>query len=92
MIVSFRHKGLRKFYETSSLAGIQPMHARRLQMQLAALDTAVNMDDLDLPGFRLHPLIGKEAGRWSIWVNGNWRVTFEFRDGNAFVLDYEDYH
>jgi len=47
---------------------------------------------MDIAGFRLHPLKGKEKGRWSIWVNGNWRITFEFRDGNAYVLDYEDYH
>jgi len=47
---------------------------------------------MDLPGFRLHQLKGGRAGRWSIRVNGNWRMTFEFRDGNAYVLDYEDYH
>jgi proteic killer suppression protein len=61
-------------------------------MQLAALDTARRIDDMDIPGFRLHRLQGQEAGRWSIWVNGNWRLTFEFRDGDAFILDYEDYH
>lgn len=61
-------------------------------MQLAALDTARSIDDMDVPGFRLHSLVGREAGRWSIWVNGNWRVTFEFREGDAFILDYEDYH
>ena len=61
-------------------------------MQLAALDTARSADDMNIPGWRLHPLKGAMAGRWSITVNGNWRVTFEFRDGNAYVLDYEDYH
>ncbi len=92
MITSFRHKGLRKYFESGSLAGIQPAHANRLKMQLAALDTAQIIEDMDIPGFRLHPLKGSERGRWSIWVNGNWRVTFEFENGNAFVLDYEDYH
>ena len=92
MITSFRHKGLRRYFESSSLAGIQPAHANRLKMQLAALDTAQVIEDMDIPGFRLHPLKGRERGRWSIWVNGNWRVTFEFENGNAFVLDYEDYH
>lgn len=92
MITSFRHKGLRKFYESGSLAGIQPAHANRLKMQLAALDTAQTIEDMDIPGFRLHPLKGNEQGRWSIWVNGNWRITFEFKDGNAHILDYEDYH
>jgi proteic killer suppression protein len=92
MITSFRHKGLRKYFESGSLAGIQTAHANRLKMQLAALDTAQVIEDMDIPGFRLHPLKGSERGRWSIWVNGNWRVTFEFENGNAFVLDYEDYH
>jgi proteic killer suppression protein len=61
-------------------------------MQLAALDSAQTIDDMAIPGFRLHPLKGDRAGRWSITVSGNWRVTFEFRDGNAYVLDCEDYH
>lgn len=92
MIVSFRHKGLRRFFETGTTAGIQPQHAKRLRMQLAALDSAALVDDMDIPGFRLHQLKGRDKKRWSIWVNGNWRLTFEFRDGNAHVLDYEDYH
>lgn len=61
-------------------------------MQLVALDTAASIDDMDIPDFKLHPLKGSGKGRWSICVKGNWRVTFEFRDGHAFVLDYEDYH
>ena len=73
------------------MAGIQPQHAKRLRMQLAALDSAQLIEDMDIPGFRLHPLKGADRGRWSIWVNGNWRLTFEFRDGQAYVLDYEDY-
>ena len=92
MIQSFRHKGLRRFYESGSLAGIQAQHAKRLRMQLAALESAQVVEDMDIPGFRLHPLKGADRGRWSIWVNGNWRLTFEFRDGQAYVLDYEDYH
>jgi len=92
MIISFRHKGLRRYFESGSLAGIQPAHAHRIKMQLAALDTAQTIEDMDIPGFRLHPLKGSERQRWSIWVNGNWRVTFEFENGNAHVLDYEDYH
>jgi toxin HigB-1 len=90
VIKSFRHKGLEKLYETGSTAKVN--HANRLRMQLAALDTAQPVEDMDVPGFRLHPLKGKAKGRWSIWVNGNWRITFEFRDGNAYVWDYEDYH
>jgi len=92
VIQSFRHKGLRRFYETGSVAGIQPKHAKRLRMLLAALDSAQTVADMDVPGFRLHPLKGEGKGRWSVWVNGNWRMTFEFRDGQAYLLDYEDYH
>ena len=92
MIQSFRHKGLRRFYESGSAAGVQPHHAKRLRMLLTALDTAQSIEDMDIPGFRLHPLKGEGRGRWAVWVNGNWRVTFEFKDGHAYVLDYEDYH
>ncbi|MEO8198251.1 MAG: type II toxin-antitoxin system RelE/ParE family toxin [Thermoanaerobaculia bacterium] len=92
MIRSFRHKGLGRYFESGTKAGIQPQHSGRLRMQLAALDTAKEIRDMDIPGFRLHPLRGEQDGRWSIWVNGNWRVTFEFREGDAFVLGYEDYH
>ncbi len=92
MIQSFRHKGLRKFFEAGGTAEIQPHHAKRLRMLLAALDTSQTIEDMNVPGFRLHPLKGSERGRWSVWVNGNWRLTFEFRDGHAYVLDYEDYH
>lgn len=92
MIQSFRHKGLRRLFETGNPSGVQAAHVRRLRMQLAALDTAQVLGDMDLPGFRLHPLKGEHQGRWSITVNGNWRLTFKFEGGNAYILDYEDYH
>ncbi|WP_353180961.1 type II toxin-antitoxin system RelE/ParE family toxin [Salinisphaera sp. T5B8] len=92
MIKSFRHKGLKRYFETGSKAGIQPDHVKRLRMQLAALNTAQTIDDMDVPGFKLHSLTAKGADRWSVWVSGNWRLTFEFRDGHAHVLNYEDYH
>ncbi|MEZ4712727.1 MAG: type II toxin-antitoxin system RelE/ParE family toxin [Caldilineaceae bacterium] len=92
MIKSFKHKGLRRFFETGSLAGIQANHVNRLRMQLAALDTAQTIDDMDVPGFRLHPLKGERIGIWSISVSGNWRITFEFVEGHAYIVNYEDYH
>ena len=92
MIKTIRHKGLAKLFDSGSTAGVQSNHAKRLRLQLAALDTAQVIDDMDIPGFGLHPLKGKLKGRWSILVNGNWRLTFEFKDGNVYVLDYEDYH
>lgn len=91
MIKSFRHKGLRRFHETGTRTGIQVSHAGRLRLQLAALDTAQVIEDMNVPGYRLHALKGKMKGRWSISVSGNWRLTFEFRDGDVHVLDYEDY-
>lgn len=92
MIKSFRHKGLGLFYETGNKSGIQPKHAAKLRLQLAALDTARKIEDMDIPGYRLHALKGAAKGRWSIWVSGSWRLTFEFNDGDAHILDYEDYH
>lgn len=92
MIKSIRHKGLRRFYESGSKRGVQGQHAPRLRMRLAALDTAQWIEDLDVPGFRLHELQGEMRGRWAINVSGNWRLTFEFREGHVFLLDYEDYH
>ena len=74
------------------MAGINPGHAKKLRLQLAALGTAATIEDMDVPGFRLHSLKGDRKGQWSITVSGNWRLTFEFKDGNAYLLDYEDYH
>lgn len=92
VIKSIRHKGLKRFFEAGSSSGIQTRHASRLRLQLAALDTAQSLEDMDIPGYRLHPLKGKLKRRYSIWVNGNWRLTFEFRDGDAYLENYEDYH
>lgn len=92
MIKSFKHKGLKKYFETGSTSGIQSKHEKKLRMQLTAIDTAQTIEDLNLPGFKLHPLKGNRDGIWSITVNGNWRITFEFINGNAFILNYEDYH
>jgi len=92
MIKSFKHKGLRLFFENGSTKGIQAKHAKKLRMQLAALDTAQIIEDLDIPGYRLHQLKGSLKSVWSITVNGNWRITFEFSEGNVYIVNYEDYH
>ncbi len=92
MIKSFKHKGLQKFYETGSAAGINVAHKTKISMRLVALDTASCIDDMDLPGFRLHPLKGALEGVWAIDVNKNWRITFEFKNGDAYIVNYEDYH
>ncbi len=92
MIKSFKHKGLQKFFTTGSTADIQAQHALRLEERLQALHTAFTIEDMDIPGWRLHPLKGDRAGLWAINVSGNWRLVFEFVDGHAYVVNYEDYH
>jgi toxin HigB-1 len=92
MIISFRHKGLECFHRTGSKRGIQAAHAPKLNRILGLLDVAMIPDDLDLPAFRLHPLKGELQGYWSIWVNGNWRVTFRFVGSDVELVDYQDYH
>ncbi|MCP4991026.1 MAG: Killer protein [Colwellia sp.] len=92
MIKSFKHKGLKEYFQTGSVAGIQTKHQRKLRMQLTAIDTAQEIDDINLPGFKLYLLKGDRDGIWSVTVNGNWRITFEFIHGNAYILNYEEYH
>ena len=92
MIKSFKHKGLKLFFESGNTKGIQSSHCKKLTMRLSALDTAVLIGDLDLPGFNLHPLKGERKDTWSIKVSGNWRITFRFENGDVYIVDYEDYH
>jgi proteic killer suppression protein len=92
VILSFRHKGLELLYQQDSTRGVRPDHAPKLRRILSALDVAQGPQDLAIPGFRTHRLSGDRAGHWSIWVNGNWRVTFRFIDGDVEVVDYLDYH
>ncbi|WP_084085819.1 type II toxin-antitoxin system RelE/ParE family toxin [Cupriavidus sp. USMAA2-4] len=89
MIVSFRHKGLETLYRTGSARGILASHAARLKRLLAALDAASSASDLNHPGYKLHQLRGDLNGHWSIWVNGNWRVTFRFVGTDVELVDYQ---
>ena len=92
MIVSFRHKGLENFYRTGSTRGIQAAHASKLRRILGLLDVAQRRQDMNVPSFKLHPLKGDLAGHWSVWVNGNWRMTFRFVESDVELVDYQDYH
>lgn len=92
MIQTFRHKGLKRFFETESKAGIIAEQAKRLRLILARLDAAREPRDMDLPGLRLHPLSGDLSGFWSVTVSGNWRVIFRFEGPDVFDVDYRDYH
>lgn len=92
MIKSFKHKGLKKFFETGSTAGIDAKQSKKISVRLSVLDLAKEVKDIDVPGFFLHPLTGDKKGLWSITVTGNWRITFEFIEGDVYVVNYEDYH
>jgi proteic killer suppression protein len=92
MIRSFRHAGLEEFFKTGSKRGIQPAHAAKLAKQLLNLNNAAAAEDMNIPGWGLHPLRGKLQGHWSIRVNGNWRITFFFEGTDATLVDYLDYH
>ena len=92
VIKSFRHKGLRQYWESGKTKGLNQAHIPRILRRLSALDVAESPRDIDLPGFRLHALKGQDKGRYSIWVTGNWRMTFEFDGIDVIILDLEDYH
>ena len=92
MIKSWKHKGLKLFFERGSAAGINPQHAARLVRQLDRLDAATCPQDMNLPGWQWHSLKGNEAGTYAVSVNGNWRLTYRFENGDAIVVDYRDYH
>ena len=92
MIRRFRHRGIQQLYEKDRATRLNPQHAAKLRRILARLDVASQPDDVDLPGWRLHPLKGKYSGFWSITVQANWRIIFRFVDGDVTDVDYLDYH
>ena len=92
MIQKFKHKGLKKLYESGASSGVKQQHVRRLSQILALLETAENLDDMALPRLNLHERKGKRKGTWSVQVTGNWRVTFKLQKGDVFDVNYEDYH
>lgn len=92
MIKSFSHKGLKDFFYTGSKKGIKPEHANRLARILDRLDSSIDPQDMNLPGYDLHSLKGDKKNLWSVSVSGNWRITFYFEDEDAYLVDYLDYH
>lgn len=92
MIKSFKHKGLRDFFLEGSVKGIDPEHSSKIKRILTLLNEAEDINELSYVGFRLHKLKGNKKNLWSVIVNGNYRITFEFKDKNAYILDYLDYH
>ncbi|MCU0578694.1 MAG: type II toxin-antitoxin system RelE/ParE family toxin [Desulfobacterota bacterium] len=92
MIKKFKHKGLKKLFETGISSGINSHHVLRIRKVLALLETADAIEDMDLPGLSLHTLRGDRKGTWAVTVSGNWRITFKLHNGEAVDVDYEDYH
>jgi proteic killer suppression protein len=92
MIKSFGHKGLERYFMQGSTRGIQPKHAQKIGDILDMLNAAKIVQDMNFPGAVLHPLKGRLKGNWSVRVSGNWRITFRFLDGDAYDVDYVDYH
>ncbi len=92
MIKTFSRKGLEDFFYDGTKKEIQPFHAQKLADILDRLDAAKDADDMRYPGSDLHQLKGKLKGSWAVRVSGNWRVVFSFKEGNAYNIDYLDYH
>lgn len=92
MIENFRHKGLKRFFERGEGRGLPAEHLEKIANILTLLNVATAPNGMDVPGFRLHPLTGELKGFWSVTVRANWRIIFRFENGNAFDVDYVDYH
>ena len=92
VIKSFRHRGLRRLYERAEASGVRADQLKRIRDVLGHLDVAIRPSDLDLPGYRLHPLKGSLKGYWSVTVSDNWRIVFRFEEGDALDVDFTDYH
>jgi toxin HigB-1 len=92
MIRSFKHRGLKRLYERDDRSGIRPDFVDTVQEILTVLDDAATPEELDLPGYRLHPLKGDLKGFWSVTVRANWRIIFRFEGANAFDVELIDYH
>lgn len=92
MIKSFKHDGLREFFLTGNTRGIQQSLVKRIKTRLSVIDAADSIDGMDIPGYKLHQLKGDREAIWSVSVSGNWRITFRFEDGDAEILNLEDYH
>ncbi len=92
MIKSFKHKGLETFFYTGKRKRIKPEHAKKLERILDRLNAANAVKDMNYPGSDLHKLTGNKQGQYAVKVSGNWRIFFEFVEGDAYIVDYDDYH
>lgn len=94
MIKSFKHKGLKLFFEAGNTKGIQVIHANKINLILTRLNVLTDINDINIPSLKLHQLKGDLKGQWSVTVQANWRITFEFdeKSKDVYIVDYQDYH
>ena len=92
MILNFRHRGLKRLHQKGDRSLIDPQSAGTVEEIVTLLDVARNPEDMNVPGYRLHPLKGRRKGYWAVNVTGNWRITFRFEGGDVRDVNYEDYH
>lgn len=92
MIVSFKHRGLKRFFEQEDRRRLPPEMVDRIRAILARLHQAESIEDMNVHSYRLHSLTGNRQGSWAVTVRANWRITFRFDDGDAFDVNLEDYH
>ncbi len=92
VIRSFRSRTLQRFWEKNDPRGLNPQHLAKIELILNMLEEAIAPDDMNLARLKFHKLTGVSPPRWSVWVNGNWRITFAFQGEDAIAVDYEDYH
>jgi proteic killer suppression protein len=92
MIQNFKHKGLKRLFESGTSSAIDSQHVSRIRKILALLETAETLEDMNLPGLGLHQLRGDRKGTWAVKVSGNWRITFKIQNADVFDVNYEDYH
>ena len=92
MIKSFKHKGLEDFFYSGNKKGICPEHSDKVSRILDRLNAANDIKDMNYPGSYLHKLSGDLDEQFSVRVSGNWRIYFKFVDGDAYIVNYGDYH
>ena len=92
MIKSIRHKALRNYWTKGQTKGLNANWVPRISRILRALDVATAPEEMNLPGYYFHGLFGKDAGRYSVRVTGNYRITFGWSDNDAIDIGLEDYH
>ena len=92
MILSYKNKALKLLLNEGISRGLPPELAKKIRYRLEAINSVTNPNQLRISGYKLHELEGDKAGTWAIRISGNWRITFKFKNEDAYDVDFEDYH